>query len=97
MYVLWDGSSPWVDDDAMTKSLREINRRVKLVAFGERSDSQFIVYDNWVLALSKCPCVIEEYWDEKGDKADLDCVSLGPDDEYYMIAEELRIKTVLLV
>ena len=61
MYVLWDGSSPWVDDDAMTKSLREINRRVKLVAFGERSDSQFIVYDNWVLALSKCPCVIEEY------------------------------------
>ena len=83
-----DGSSQWVGDDAMTNTLRDTNRRVKSVAFGEHWDSHFIVYDDGYWQYQNIPAGLSNILDERGrDKVDLDCVSLGPDGEYYMSAK----------
>ena len=81
-----DGSSQWVGDDAMTKKLRGTNRRVKSVAFGEHWDSHFIVYDDEYWQYRNIPAELRNILEEEDCKADLDCVSLGPDGEYYMSA-----------
>ena len=82
-----DGVSQWVGDDAMTNTLRDTNRRVKSVAFGEHWDSHFIVYDDGYWQYQNIPAGLSNILDERGNKADLDCVSLGPDGEYYMSAK----------
>ena len=82
-----DGVSQWVGDDAMTKTLQDTNRQVKSVAFGEHWDSHFIVYDDGYWQYQNIPAGLSNILDERGNKADLDCVSLGPDGEYYMSAK----------
>jgi hypothetical protein len=87
-YVKFEnGSSQWVGCDAMTKALKETNRGVKSVAFGKHMDSYFIVYEDGWWGYHNIPDSLVAIIEDRGRKADLDCVSLGPDDEFYMKAK----------
>jgi hypothetical protein len=82
-----DGASQWVGCDAMTKKLKETDRSVKSVAFGTRVDSYFIVYKDGWGQYQNIPDSLNEIIEARNREPDLDCVSLGPDGEYYMRAK----------
>jgi hypothetical protein len=87
-YVKFEDREPeWVGCDDMTNSLKETNRSVNTIAFGERWDSYFIIYEDGWWEYHNIPDSLVTILEDRGRKVDLDCVSLGPDGEYYMRAK----------
>jgi hypothetical protein len=71
----------------MAKAIRETNKSVKSIAFGEHWDSYFTVYiDGWWQCRNN-PDSLNTIIEDRGRKVDLDCVSLGPNGEFYMSAK----------
>jgi hypothetical protein len=85
-----DGVYAWTGCEKMTKALKETDKIVKSVAFGAQMDSYFIVYEDGWYQGSNVPKSLIKILEDRGRKADLDCVSLGPDGEYYMRAKNGR-------
>ena len=85
-----DGKSEWVGCDGFTKALKKSNRTVKSVAFGETWESYFIVYTDGGWQHSNVPYSLEDLIKRRRNVADLTCVSLGPDGEYYVSARNGR-------
>jgi ribosomal protein S27E len=85
-----DGRSEWVGCDAMTTALKETNRSVKSIAFGEHWDSYFIVYECGWWQYNIIPDSLSTILEARNRKPDLECVSLGPDGEYYIRAKNGR-------
>jgi hypothetical protein len=88
------GVYAWVGCDAMAKALTETDKNVKSVAFGAHMGSYFIVYEDGCYQCGYLPESLEVILERRAlsgeDKLDLDCVSLGPDGEYYMRAKNGR-------
>jgi hypothetical protein len=86
-----DGKSEWVGCDEMSKVLnKETSRKVKTVAFGDDWDSFFVVFaDGWWCSLN-IPHELQKLMDSRKQRADLDCVSLGPSGEYFLQAKNGR-------
>jgi hypothetical protein len=82
-----DGKSDWVGCEKMKKELIKANRSVKSVAFGNHKDSYFIVYKGGSFSYNKSPQELEKLISSRKNKNDLECVSLGPDGEFYMSAK----------
>ena len=85
-----DGKSQWVGCDGMTKALENSIRQVKSVAFGEDWNSYFIVYDDGYWEYSNVPAALDDLIKRRKCRADLSCVSLGPNGEYYLSARNGR-------
>ena len=86
-----DGRSEWVGCDGMTKQLQTSKtRKVKSVAFGEYWDSYFIVHTDGFWGYSNVPLALSNLMDKRKCKSDLDCVSLGPEGEYFISAKNGR-------
>ncbi|EJK69390.1 hypothetical protein THAOC_09363 [Thalassiosira oceanica] len=85
-----NGKSEWVGCDDLTEELNSSSSsKVKSVAFGEEWDSYFVVYTDGGYAYQSVPSELVKLI-KKRIKADLSCVSLGPDGEYYVGAEDGR-------
>ena len=82
-----DGKSQWVGCDAMTNEINNSNRIIKTVAFGEDWDSYFIVYTDGGWSYNNIPSGLDDLIERRRRKGDLDCVSLGPDGEYFISAK----------
>eukprot|EP00984_Skeletonema_dohrnii_P014619 scaffold6158_cov85-Skeletonema_dohrnii-CCMP3373.AAC.3 len=86
-----DGKSEWVGCEAMSKDLKSSSRAVKTIAFGERWDSYFVVFTDGGYSFNNIPYVLSDLIQNKRkSKGDLECVSLGPNGEYFMSAKNGR-------
>jgi len=85
-----DGKSEWVGCEGMSDELKTTTRRVKSVAFGERWDSYFIVYTDGWWSYSGIPDELSQLMKTRNKRSDLECVSLGPDGEYFVSAKNGR-------
>ncbi|KAL7470846.1 hypothetical protein ACHAXS_011127 [Conticribra weissflogii] len=85
-----DGKSEWVGCDEMGTELKSNSRTVKTVAFGEYWDSFFIVYTDGCGVCKHIPTALLELLRTRQSRADLECVSLGPDGEYFLSAKNGR-------
>jgi len=81
-----DGTSEWIGCDGMSRVLKESNHKVKSIAFGEHWDSYFIVYTYGGYCYVNVPRSLDKLMDSR-NKTDIDCVSLGPDGEYFISAK----------
>ncbi|KAL9191312.1 hypothetical protein ACHAXT_001018 [Thalassiosira profunda] len=87
---LRDGKSEWVGCEAMSTVLKESSRTVKTIAFGEYWDSYFVVFTDGYWQCSKIPNGLHGVLEKRKCRPDLDCVSLGPDGEYFLSAKNGR-------
>jgi len=86
-----DGKLQWVGCDLMMKTLKIIgSRAVPSVAFGEDWESFFIVFSDGGWSYNNIPQGLVDVLERRGNRADLNCVSLGPSREYYVAAENGR-------
>ncbi|KAL7541594.1 hypothetical protein ACHAXR_011051 [Thalassiosira sp. AJA248-18] len=85
-----DGKSEWVGCDDMSTELNSSSSTVKTVAFGEDWDSYFIVYTDGGYSYQNIPYDLYDILNRKKKKPYLDCVSLGPDGEYFLSASNGR-------
>ena len=83
-----DGASQWSNhDEGFTKIIKEDERAIRSIAFGEHSDSYFIVYENGGYNYCNVPSALDDLMEERGQLGDINCVSLGPDGEYFVEIE----------
>mmetsp|Transcript_28820 Transcript_28820/g.92812 ORF Transcript_28820/g.92812 Transcript_28820/m.92812 type:complete len:632 (+) Transcript_28820:57-1952(+) len=86
-----DGKSQWNGADELTDELQQTSRTVRSVAFGSDYDSWFVVYDDgWWCSSWNIPAGLSKLLRSRNNSADLKCVSLGPNDEWYLEAETGR-------
>ena len=98
-----DGKSQWNGCDKMDDLLYNSNRCVKTVAFGgdrekdydqgwnEEWETYFVVFtDGWWSCGGDIPIGLSDILRSRGNRADLECVSLGPHGEYYLKAKNGR-------
>ena len=78
--------------DSIGEKLRSpsAKRKVKTVAFGTNYKSYFIIYDDGGWSYSDIPSGLSALIEKRMSRADLECVSLGPDDEYFLAAKNGR-------
>jgi len=89
-----DGESEWVGCDTMTERLQdESSGDVGTVAFGNDLDSYFIVFEDGGYSYQEVPDALQELVQTgRQDSTDgecrspgpLECVSLGPNDEWFL-------------
>ena len=82
-----NGKSEWAGCDCMSEELNSTSRAVKTVAFGRTFESHFIVYEDggWSY-MGDIPDGLQKQIEKRDKRADLACVSLGPDGEWYLKA-----------
>ena len=87
-----DGSSQWNGCDDLSKVLKQKSngRVVKTVAFGIDWDSYFVVYTDGYWSYINVPCELMDIMEKRQNKSDLECVSLGPNGEYFLSAKNGR-------
>lgn len=85
-----DGESEWVGCDSMTKLLEKDHRDVKSVAFGKEWDSYMVVFKDGSYSGKDLPLNLKKLLKQRKEKDDLKCVSLGPNGEYYLRADNGR-------
>jgi hypothetical protein len=85
-----DGSSQFVGCDDLVKELQQKSnvRVVKTVAFGVDWDSYFIVYTDGWWSSRNVPIGLTDLIKKRQSRADLHCVSLGPNGEYFLSAKK---------
>ena len=73
----------------MTNELQSTKRKVRSVAFGGDFDSFFIVYDDGGWYFNNIPWKLQDRVATKKRRRNPDviCVSLGPNDEYFLKTE----------
>lgn len=75
----------------MTQLLNKKGKgQVASVAFGEDWNSYFVVFANGGYEGCDVPGALQDLLNRRGKRGDLDCVSLGPDGEYYLKAKNGR-------
>jgi len=86
-----DGSSKCVGCDNLSNDLQKKSkgRFVKTVAFGVDWDSYFVVYTDGDWSSRNVPSELMDLMNKR-QKAELDCVSLGPNGEYFVSAKNGR-------
>ncbi|XRA98355.1 Aste57867_15909 protein [Pycnococcus provasolii] len=83
-----NGSSQWAGPDGLSTALHETSRTVASVAFGEDYHTWFIVYtDGYWEYNGDIPSGLDELMDSRKRRADLSLVTLGPDGEYFLKAQ----------
>ena len=83
-----DGHSQWSGPDDMGDELQNTDRKVRSVAFGRRYSSYFIVYEDGGYLYKNMPSGLDDFVENKNrGRCNLKCVSLGPDDQYYIKTE----------
>lgn len=85
-----DGECEWVGPDCMEKKIDNKSQNIKTIALGKNWDSFFIVYKNGGYCYQDVPIELDELIKSRGGRTDLDCVSLGPDNEYYVSVKNGR-------
>lgn len=85
-----DGKSEWVGCDEMGDELKSSSRTVKSVAFGEYWDSYFVVYTDGWWKCKNVPTALSKLIESRRSRTDLECVSLGPNGEYFLSAKNGR-------
>jgi len=85
-----DGSTYWCGCDDMTEALNKTPHRVTSVAFGGEWDSYFIVTQNGGYMYRNIPSALHDLIERRQQKTDIECLSLGPDGEYYLKAKNGR-------
>lgn len=86
-----NGAREWVGCDEMTKELESSARSVMTVAFGEHWDSHFIVYTDGYWNYNNLPHGLSHLLKSRKHKADMSCVSLGPNGEYYALVQRMAV------
>ena len=81
-----DGNNLWVGCDEMAEALQHETRKVKSVAFGKYWDSYFIVFDDGYWICNNIPNSLCDLVRRNKCCDNLRCVSLGPNGEYYVSA-----------
>ena len=81
-----NGKSEWVGSDAMGETLHAESRSVQSVAFGSDFESHFIVFSDGWWSYNNVPLALVAKIGARDRRSDLACVSLGPDGEWYMKA-----------
>eukprot|EP00934_Nitzschia_sp_Nitz4_P008103 Nitzschia sp. Nitz4//scaffold159_size51929//50516//51733//NITZ4_006889-RA/size51929-processed-gene-0.23-mRNA-1//-1//CDS//3329537604//8093//frame0 len=90
--VFKDGKSEWVGPDGLSEELQENKRTVKSVAFGENWDTYFVVYtDGYWKWGGNIPNGLLKLLASRSRKSDLSCVSLGPEGEWFLSANNGRM------
>jgi len=74
----------------MTEALNKTPHRVTSVAFGGEWDSYFIVTQNGGYMYRNIPSALHDLIERRQQKTDIECLSLGPDGEYYLKAKNGR-------
>ena len=83
-----NGSSQWVGPDGLSTALHETSRTVASVAFGEDYHTWFIVYtDGYWEYNGYIPSGLDELLESRKNRTDLSFVTLGPDGEYCLKAQ----------
>jgi hypothetical protein len=85
-----NGKSEWMGCEGMSDVLDRENRSVRTVAFGEDWDSYFVVFDCGWWSYSNVPKGLSDLLAKRGKRADLTAVSLGPNGEWYLEAQNGR-------
>ena len=70
--------------------LKKSSTVIASVAFGEYWDSNFIVFEDGSWAYQNIPNGLVDVIKRRQERCDLSCVSLAPDGEYYMSAQNGR-------
>lgn len=84
-----DGSSDWVGCEDMTKKLNSrSSSSIMSVAFGASWDSFCIVFEDGGFCYQGLPHELHQLITSRGSKTDLACVSLGPNGEYFIRAND---------
>lgn len=86
------GISKWVGPDTMGKILREGNKNVRTIAFGEEWESFFIVFEDgcW-LSNWNIPHGLSNLLRKRNHSTDLRLVSLGPKQEWFLKAADGKV------
>ena len=87
-----DGKAEWEGPKSLNECLREASsssQKVSSVAFGGKLDTYFIVFEDgsWEYEGSDIPDGLEEILEDREDRDDLVCVTLGPNDEWFLKAK----------
>lgn len=85
-----DGQSQWVASDWFGDNIKSTDCSVKTVAFGESYESYFIVYSGGSFSYNDVPEGLVERMESRGNLCDLEFVSLGPDGEWFVSAQNGR-------
>mmetsp|Transcript_11300 Transcript_11300/g.27201 ORF Transcript_11300/g.27201 Transcript_11300/m.27201 type:complete len:290 (+) Transcript_11300:405-1274(+) len=86
-----DGKAEWVCCDEMHKALQKSNNEsIASVAFGADYNSYAIVYKGGSYQYSGIPDGLHDLIVRRRNKRDLKCISLGPNNEYFVSAKNGR-------
>jgi hypothetical protein len=93
-----DGTADWKGPGALDKILKSEVKKAKLprsVAFGSTYDTFFVVFNDgsWQYQGRGIPETLETKLGARNDRADLDVVNLGPSGEWFIKAENGRVRT----
>lgn len=87
-----NGKSEWVGPEGMTTLLNQETRKVRSVAFGSDWSTYFVAFeDGWWSYSGSIPLGLQRKIEARGNTADLEKVSLGPNDEWALFARNGRI------
>mmetsp|Transcript_47095 Transcript_47095/g.114955 ORF Transcript_47095/g.114955 Transcript_47095/m.114955 type:complete len:456 (+) Transcript_47095:142-1509(+) len=92
-----DGTADWKGPGALDKILKKAISQAKLprcVAFGSTYDSFFVVFHDgsWQYQGRGIPETLEAKLNSRNDRADLEVVNLGPSGEWFVKAENGRVR-----
>ena len=92
-----DGTADWKGPGALDKILKKAISQAKLprcVAFGSTYDSFFVVFHDgsWQYQGRGIPETLEAKLNSRNDRADLEVVNLGPSGEWFIKAENGRVR-----
>ena len=83
-----NGSSQWAVPDGLSDELEKTSKKVASVAFGEDYHTWFVVYTDGSWECSRSiPSGLDELMDSRKNRDDLSLVTLGPDGEYFLKAQ----------
>lgn len=86
-----DGTADWKTSKNLDKCLKRRQVTARSVAFGDKYDSWFVVFDDGSWECRSIPDELTDKLSDRLDRPDLVCVTLGPSGEWFLRAKNGRM------